>query len=206
MTDTAAVTWHHGYVLPDGTPYPMRHQLSDDARKAPVLGAQVLGLSRTDHRTSVAVHELAHAVLWLAFGVPVVSVGVGLGRGGLAECDQPAPENRLGWAIGVAAGERAEDRWLRATGLWTQDLAANAELGARADRAEILAATRPRPAFGTGGPDFAEFHDMADQALETHWGRVMAALPCLLDAGCMTGDELATVTGLPNRARAVSDT
>ncbi|MBQ1163877.1 hypothetical protein KBZ21_41850, partial [Streptomyces sp. A73] len=46
---------------------------------------------------------------------------------------------RLGWAVAVVAGERATDRWLREAGLWTEDLAAMAELGASHDRAQSRA-------------------------------------------------------------------
>lgn len=196
-----AVVWHHGYVVEDGTPFPLRHRLSEHARRIPELSSRALGLSKQQSELGQAIHELAHGVLWLAHGVHVVSVGVGVGRGGLAECDQPRDaDQRLGWAIGVAAGERAEDRWLRESGLWTEDLAAMAEIAARTDRANILAADpQPRPGFGDGGEaDYSEFHDLADQALDVHWDRISTVLPLLIMEGQMTGDQLASLVDLPN--------
>lgn len=195
------VTWHHGYVLPDGTPYPLRHRLSARAQNAPVLSDRVLGLSKQESRANCAVHELGHAVLWLTCGIRVVSVGVGVGLGGQAVCRPPAPEQRLDWAIALVAGERAQDRWLREAGLWTEDRAAFAELGARIDRALIFAADpTPRPGFGDGGPDYADLHALADQALDEHWETILTALPTLLSMGLMTGDSLAACTGIANCA------
>ncbi|MFF8786859.1 hypothetical protein [Streptomyces sp. NPDC015125] len=191
MPGTTRVMWHHGYVLSDGTPYPLRHRLSTHARSAPVLNDHVLGLSEQESRSSCAAHELGHAVLWLTRGVHVVGLGIGVGRGGRAECGPPAPQQRLDWAIAVAAGERAQDRWLRETGLWTEDRAAFAELGATSDRAQIFAADpTPRPAFGDGGPDYAELHTLADHALDEHWDAILIAMPALLREGWMTGDRL----------------
>ncbi|MFI1161337.1 hypothetical protein [Streptomyces sioyaensis] len=193
-----SVTWYHGFEI-DGIAYPMRHQLSDRAKNEPVLNERVLGLTKELSRTSCAVHELAHALLWISSGIHVIRVGVGVGPGGQAECGRVAADKRLGWAIAIAAGERAQDRWLREAGLWTEDLAAMAELGARSDRALIFAADPdPRPGFGDGGPDYADLHALADQALDAHWSTIRAALPVLVDSGQMTGDELASTVGLPN--------
>ncbi|MBQ1163686.1 hypothetical protein KBZ21_37445, partial [Streptomyces sp. A73] len=82
-------------------------------------------------------------------------------------CGPVADDKRLGWAVAVVAGERATDRWLREAGLWTEDLAAMADLGASHDRALIFAAApEPRPGFGTGEADYSDLHDLADRALD----------------------------------------
>ncbi|MFB7214665.1 hypothetical protein [Streptomyces sp. NPDC056255] len=198
MADSTAVTWHHGVVLEDGRPYPMRHRLSDHAQRLPELTDRVLGLSDQECRASTAAHELGHAVLWMVQGIHVVEVGVDA-LDGQAQCSPPAPEKRLEWAIAVVAGERAQDRWLRETGLWTEDRAAMAELGASSDRARIFAADpMPRPGFGDGGPDYADLHALADQALDARWDTIQAALPALVREGTMTGNRLASCIGFPN--------
>ncbi|MFE7359215.1 hypothetical protein ACFU8Q_40640, partial [Streptomyces sp. NPDC057543] len=108
MTATTSVTWHHGTVLDDGTPYPLRHRLSARAYEAPALSARVLGLSDVQSRAGCAAHELGHAVLWLSSGIHVRRVGVVVGRGGQAECGPVGRDRMLGWAVALAAGERAQ--------------------------------------------------------------------------------------------------
>ncbi|MBQ1164834.1 hypothetical protein KBZ21_43415, partial [Streptomyces sp. A73] len=71
---TATVVWHHDVNLSDGTPYPLRHQLSAYARSQPLLNDDLLGLTPDQSRTSTAVHELGHAVLFLAGGLRVAEV------------------------------------------------------------------------------------------------------------------------------------
>jgi len=159
---------------------------------------RVLGLGEADSRAGGAAHELGHAVLWLTHGIHVVDVGVGVGR---AECAQPAPGLRGAWTVAVAAGERAQDRWLREQGLWTRGLGAFAEIGTRADRAAIFAADPvPRPGFGDGGPDYADLHALADDALDRCRPMILRAIPHLLDAGTMTGDHLAACLETANPA------
>ncbi|MEV8100536.1 hypothetical protein [Kitasatospora sp. NPDC085879] len=93
-------------------------------------------------------------------------------------------------AIGVAGGERAQDRWLREAGLWTPDRAAAVELAAYGDRAWLQ--DRPRSC-----PDLMALHDMADDALDQVWERLTAALPVLLRQQAMSGEQLAECTDLP---------
>lgn len=144
-------------------------------------------------------HELGHAVVWLAAGLHVVSLGIGDGLGGRTECGPigDRPDGQLGRIIGVVAGERAQDRWLRETGLWTPSRAAMAELGAAHDRALVFASNpQPIPRFDGGPADYSQLHDLADQALDRIWGHLAAALPALVGQGQMTGQELAAITGI----------
>lgn len=106
--------------------------------------------------------------------------------------------------IGVVAGERAQDRWLREGGLWTPSLGALAELGAAHDRAYVFACDpRPRPGFGDGDVDYSVLHDLADEALDAVWKKVAMALPILVERGRMTGDELADCVSLVNQRAAI---
>ncbi|WP_228183955.1 hypothetical protein [Streptomyces anulatus] len=195
----ALTRWHHDVVLEDGTVYPLRHRLEDGPEYGAVNG-RALGLTAAQSRTGTAVHELGHALVWLAGGLHVTGLAVGTEPGGRAQCTlrTHTPEHRAARVIGIVAGERAVDRWLRETGLWTPSLAAMAELEAAHDRALVLDATRPRPAFGDGGPDYSDLHHLADQALDTIWDRLLTALPVLVRDGEMTGDRLAARTGLTN--------
>ncbi|MDX3549528.1 hypothetical protein PV724_44445 [Streptomyces europaeiscabiei] len=192
-------TWHHDVVLSDGSAYPLRNRLSEDIRGD--INDEALGLTAEQSRTSTAVHELGHALVWLASGLHVQYLGVGIGPGGQAACTAvtKTQQELMGRVTGVVAGERAQDRWLRETGLWTPDLAAMAELGAAHDRAYVFACgPEPRPGFGDSDVDYSVLHDLADEALDALWGKVMTALPILTRVGRMTGDELADHVGMCN--------
>ncbi|MFC8454209.1 hypothetical protein [Kitasatospora sp. NPDC057223] len=192
-------TWHHDLNV-DGVPYPLRHPLPARFADGDVAAGDLMELTEEQVLTATAVHELGHAVLWLAGGLRVARISIRpAGRAsGHAEMlpTGGGDEARLR-AIGTAGGERAEDRWLRKAGLWTPDRAAVVELGACSDRARLLESVSPRPQFGTGGPDFALLHDMADDALDQVWERLTTALPVLLHRQVMSGAQLAACTGLP---------
>lgn len=192
--------WNRDVRLADGTVYPLRNRLTEGPASGEISD-RTLGLTPEQCRTSTAVHELGHAVMWLAGGLHVHHLGVGIGPGGQAVCGPvtQTPEERLHRVLGVVAGERAQDRWLRETGLWTPSLAAMAELGAAHDRAYVFACDpEPRPGFGDGDVDYSVLHTMADEALDGIWDKVMTALPVLVQRSWMTGDDLADCVGLPN--------
>lgn len=192
-------TWYHDVVLSDGSVYPLRNRLSEDIRGD--ISDEALGLTGEQSRVSTAVHELGHAMVWLASGLHVQYLGVGIGSGGQAACTAVAktPQELMARITGVVAGERAQDRWLREAGLWTPNLAAMAELGAAHDRAYVFACgPEPRPSFGGSDVDYSVLHDLADEALDAIWGKIMKALPILIRVGRMTGDELADHVGVRN--------
>ncbi|MGV9816625.1 hypothetical protein ACWDTQ_32520, partial [Streptomyces cellulosae] len=108
-------------------------------------------------------------------------------------------ERMLGWALGVVAGERAVDRWLREEGLWTPSRAAWAELAAKHDRDTILASPiYPTPGFGSGTADYGLLHQLADDALARVWEQVRATVPVLLTRRSLTGHELGAMNGIRN--------
>lgn len=195
--------WYHDVVLSDGSVYPLRNRLSEDIRGD--ISNEALGLTGEQSRASTAVHELGHAMVWLASGLHVQYLGVGIGSGGQAACTAVAktPQELMARITGVVAGERAQDRWLREGGLWTPSLGAVAELGAAHDRAYVFACDpTPRPGFGDGEIDYSVLHDLADEALDAVWDKVLLALPVLVRRGRMTGDELADCVELTNRRAA----
>ncbi|MEV6696209.1 hypothetical protein AB0M68_03475 [Streptomyces sp. NPDC051453] len=190
--------WHYEAALDDGTPYPTRNRLGD-AQLREAVNPQTLGLSEADSRAIAAAHELGHAVVWMAGGFHVVTLGVGDAFGGHAEVASAGRKATTTLFTGLAAGERAVDRWLRETGLWTPSLAAMAELTAAHDRAAVFEMEpHPRPSFGDGPVDYSVLHDIADEALDRVWAQVMTALPTLIQAGRMTGDQLASHIAIPN--------
>ncbi|MEV7602940.1 hypothetical protein AB0O91_36800 [Kitasatospora sp. NPDC089797] len=191
--------WHHDVTL-FGEPYPTRNPVPDHFRTGDVTADELMGLPREQRLAATAAHELGHALLWAAAGLRVgrVSIVDDDHRSGHAMAlSTGVPDEARLLAVGTAGGERAEDRWLREAGLWTPDRAAVVELSAHGDRARLLDCTSPRPVFGTGGPDFAVLHDMADEALDRVWGRLMGALPVLVRRQALTGQQLASITGLP---------
>jgi hypothetical protein len=201
----ATYHWHHD-VRVNGAVYPLRNKL-DKAYGSGELSNRAFGFTPEQSRVQTAVHELGHALVWLHHGVHVKRVSLrqeiraGHAVDGGAETG-PVQDNSLmlGWALGLVAGERAVDRWLLAEGLWTPSRAAWAELSAKHDRDQVLTSTiDPRPAFGTGGADYADLHELADQALAKVWERLLKAVPVLLLRKAISGAELARLSGLTNR-------
>jgi hypothetical protein len=194
-----STTWHHDVTM-FGEPYPTRNPVPDRFRVGDVTASELMALPE-EHRLAVtAAHELGHALLFLAGGLRVDRVSVvGDGRtnGHAMVLPTGVPDEARLMAVGTAAGERAEDRWLREAGLWTPDRAAVTELSAHGDRAYLLEHTHPRPRFGTGDLDFSVLHDMADEALDRVWGRLTAVLPVLVRERVMPGEQLAECAGLP---------
>ncbi|MEU0949922.1 hypothetical protein ABZ379_45780 [Streptomyces canus] len=189
--------WHNLYV--DGAPYPTRHHHADFGG-AIAYGEHHLGLPADDIQQIRAIHEAAHAVVAIA------------GGGHLHHAQIEAPDNSgdTGGVCGVcgladsqllatycAAGERADDRWLREQGLWNDRRAVCVEVGARGDR-QILLASNPRIGFGDKEVDYHLVHDLADQAIDQHWTRITTVAEVLVKEIRMDGDEIANLIRIPN--------
>lgn len=152
-----------------------------------------------------AIHEAAHAVAGLAAGSYVHDARISVTDelradtdevlGGEARvCNIP---NGLHFITIMGAGERANDRWLHETGLWTPFRAVGAELGAYGDRCNILR-VNPHLGFAGGSNDYLVVHHIADQFVEEYWGRITAVGIVLAERLHLTGDEIADLVGLPN--------
>ncbi|MFD0384657.1 hypothetical protein ACFQ2B_27760 [Streptomyces stramineus] len=115
----------------------------------------------------------------------------------------PAEGPWLGFVLKDAAGERAEVRWLRETGLWTPGRAWAAERHAWHDRRhvdEIMRSCHGRELtfHGDHGDwgDYAWVMDRTDEALGRVWGQVMALAHFVAARRQVTGEEAARLTGL----------
>lgn len=204
-TPPAASVWHDELVI-DGRPYPTRHSTPD---LGPSSRAYLSGLTDAQLDSLRAVHESAHAVAGLAAGAYVhhakISTTAGLrntsaeGRGPVLGGDTWTCNlsDGLGFATLMGAGERAEDLWLREQGLWTPVRAAGLELGAYADRRQVLD-LNPHMGFGGGHDDYLVVHELADQAVAEHWDVITAVGAVLAERLHLTGDEIADLAGLPN--------
>ncbi|GGR05498.1 hypothetical protein [Kitasatospora griseola] len=175
----------------------------------------VPGLDPAAYRRAVSVHEAGHTVIAFHVGMHVKGVEI-------VECTRDVgcgPRLELGGAVDpgpyeladseavkqLVAGERAEQRWLREMGLWTQDRGWAAEMGALQDRDAAI----PRLRTFTGSDDlrillgwYATFGDQAEEVLDRHWPAVLAVAEALDEAGELTGDQVAALTDLSNPAPA----
>lgn len=193
-------TWHHD-VHVNGTVYPTLNRPPEWVHNGGLTELRdLMGLSNHDLLAATAAHELGHALVWLVGGLHVSGLDLtsdGRYSGHAVAVPSGRSDEARPLTIGMAAGERAEDRWLREAGLWTPHRAAAVELGAFTDRAQVLENVTPKPAFGTGGLDYTELHNMADAAVDEVWDRLLFALPRLVRCRAMSGRELAQAAGLP---------
>ncbi|KJY38133.1 hypothetical protein [Streptomyces sp. NRRL S-495] len=206
MTRTNRSAWHwnrdFGLYTRQPAPRPDR----------PTTASRILNLPDPLLREAVATHEAGHAVLALHLGARLTSVSVAddHGRGPGA----PGPAGRVDYEpdtaepvrsilLAGAAGERAQDRWLRQADLWTEDRAWVVEILADQDRAVIERTVRlahpDGPTYGVSDDpavDLAALHDHVDVWLHDLWDQVMALAAALNRRGTLTGAQAAAVIGL----------
>jgi hypothetical protein len=198
MTATLATTWHRDFDIND-QPYPVRTHVPDLNTDFPTLDLpprETLYLS--------AIHEAGHAVVLLARGGHVHYTELRHGTfehgaydGRVDVCSIGSGNNAAAF---FGAGERAMDRRLRETGLWTPYRGMVAEVGAYADRQEFLT-SQPDLGFGDKPIDYRTVHDMADAALDTHWSAVLRVAEALAQHHYLDGAAIADLSGLPNGQR-----
>ncbi|WP_331742582.1 hypothetical protein [Kitasatospora sp. NBC_00039] len=146
----------------------------------------VPGLDHATYRRAVSVHEAGHTVVALHVGMHVQGVEIvehtrDVGCGPRLELEgtmSPGP-NELAYSALVkqlAAGERAEQRWLRDNGLWTQDRGWAAEMGALHDRDAAVPSLRalaesddPARLLWT----YLYFGNQVEDVLDLHWAEVL---------------------------------
>lgn len=201
MTTTpapTATTWHDDICVL-GRPYPTRTYSAD------AIGSTTSCYALPDHLTSYpdAIHEAGHAVIALDGGAHLHHATIGDDPnnptvGGITYACGMADSNGHLFARFSAAGERAIERWLHESGLWTPKRAVAAEVGARGDRMAFLK-VNPDVGFGDKHIDYSVVHDLADHALSTHWAAVTAVADVLHKTRHLTGAAIADIAGLPNR-------
>lgn len=205
-TPPADIVWHRDVII-NGRDYPMRHPVPDWADNSDDLLAALTDEQRDLMR---AVHESAHAVATLAASGYVHRAQIRTTPDLRTTADRLTGGLQVGgrvWSCNIsdgrdfvtvmAAGERAEDRWLRETGLWSSDIAAGVEYGAYTDRREVLS-LNPGLGFEGGYSDFLIVHELADRFVSEHWDAVTAVARVLAERLHLVGDEIARLAGLPN--------
>lgn len=167
---------------------------------------QALALSDDLAMLGIAVHEAGHAAMMLQGGIRVVSMTVYSQE---EARDQPCLAKTVHddysvdyhvIASALAAGERAQDRWLQQEKLWTPERAWAVERHALDDRAELeqIVSTQLRGTLTYGrNPsdhfDYANICDRTDQALVPLWGGVLALAGELARRKTLTGGQVTAV-------------
>lgn len=165
-----------------------------------------LGLEPTDLVQHDAHHEAGHAVLALLQGIPITRVTM------IATDEHAAHVQFADWsgpwwsfAVVMAAGERAGERWLREAGLATPERLWNAERHCTSDRRQVVE-TAPEPhevvfgqldvPEGREALDYARLHDAADVLLTGFWPQVSSLAAALVEHRELTGQQVADISGL----------
>ncbi|MEU2873779.1 hypothetical protein ABZ769_32020 [Streptomyces olivoreticuli] len=189
-----------------------RHPEPEDWSQGDTFLYEYLDFSDATLRRFIAVHEAGHAVLDMAFGIPVAEIHLcdDLGKTPGTRSDElpdAAAWVKTGgqWSVSYmryaamcAAGERAQDRWLRENGLWTQERAWVCERGASSDREQIEGSLRthcrkelhfnPTAAFGV---QYRTVQAVADSALSHLWDRLLRLAAAVDEHGHLTGRQAA---------------
>lgn len=153
-----------------------------------------------------AVHEAGHAVLYMAAGHRVGGITVhefgDYSHDGQAEVEYvPASGPWLPFALKDAGGERAVDRWLRETGLWTPGRAWVAERLAWRDRSQVHVIMRTchnrELTFGQhwDRTDYTWITDRTDEALDKVWDQALTLADHVAKHRKITGEEAARIAG-----------
>ncbi|MFF4531531.1 hypothetical protein ACFY1P_19960 [Streptomyces sp. NPDC001407] len=182
----------------------------------PLRGALDLGLTAEEVTRYDAHHEAGHAVLGLLKGMPVR-------RATLEPNDLHSAHVEFGpwsgpwwsYAIMMAAGDRAGDRWLREADLWTAQRAWIAERGCDSDRRKV-AETVPEPSvviFGAlpagaqpqqGVAHYQALQDEADFWLDMYWPRVQRLAGAMIEHCELSAHRISELTGIPLTQTAAS--
>jgi hypothetical protein len=161
---------------------------------------------------STAIHEAAHTVLLATAGVPIYSVTVRTMSEAVG--DIPSGETHRGpfrvqlqsLLVGLCAGERAEDRWLRETGKWNVRRAWAAERSAIHDREEVdgfidRASGKYLTCQSNGAwNDLATLHEHTDRALAEHWDSVTDMADALVQDRHLDARQIAWIARVDNAA------
>ncbi|WP_424892341.1 hypothetical protein [Streptomyces sp. XH2] len=168
-----------------------------------------LGLTTEDMTRYDAHHEAGHAVLGLLKGMPVRRATLEPNDLHSAHVEF-GPWSSLPWwsyALMMAAGDRAGDRWLREAGLWTPQRAWIAERGCDSDRRKV-AETVPGPSvviFGAlpagaqpqqGVAHYQSLQDEVDFWLDMYWPSVQKLANAMTEFRELSSHQISDVTGI----------
>ncbi|MFI1183373.1 hypothetical protein ACH4UT_28025 [Streptomyces sp. NPDC020799] len=194
-----------------------RHPEPQDWSRGETFLYEYMDFSDATLRRAIAVHEAGHAVLDMAFGIPVAEIHLceDLGRYSGATRGDGTPDaaawvktggewrvSYMRYAAMCAAGERAQDRWMHETGLWTRERAWACERTAGNDREQIEQQLRtcrrevhfsPSPAPGV---QYRTVQAVADSALSHLWDRTLRLAAAVDEHGHLTGRQAARCADL----------
>jgi hypothetical protein len=206
LNDPTLSTAELGASAPSGVDFASWWNFND-GRPKPMRKTE---LTREQSRMDIAVHEAAHAVVGMAFGMSLEYSGVleqvdgdiwsMTGRTRWGNCSVPC----LRYAVSCAAGLRAEVRHLTERGLPAVEA-----LGGTSDDREVAFADLADSNFPLreiGAPGHAmtwpEVEDAADHAIGLLWQQINTVAAAMYAApdGLLTGDQVAALTLLPNPA------
>lgn len=172
---------------------------------------EIAGFTPDEDAMVISVHEAAHAVFFMAAGHAIDYITVyppGSAQAGEhGKADTMPVDSRGEWpwldfAILHAGGERAADRYLRESRLWTPERAWAIERSAVKDRAEAARAVQHvlgrAMTYGAdrGEPgDYAWICDQTDQALSRYWPRVLDLGRYVFERRRVPGADAARVAG-----------
>lgn len=202
-TTTATSGWHsNGHLGEVLAGYRTAHR--PPAVNGPWWLYGLLDLPRPALRRYLAVHEAAHAVLGQAHGLPLDEValaddlgqGPGEGPAGHTTWGFPLQCAWIDWATTCAAGEQAQQRWLREQDLHTETRGWAIEIQGQHDRRSAVDALRTAEpvtvsfgAPGTAAIDWQTLREYADVRLDRRWPQVLAVAAALDQAGRLTGEQ-----------------
>lgn len=159
-----------------------------------------LHLTESQRRGYDAHHEAGHAVVALAWGIPVEYISMTpntthAAHVRFAECS-------TSWhffAMAMAAGEVAGERWLRDSGLATPERLWNAERACASDRRTVADVAPDGMRLAFGAPpfprrgtvvDYAHFQAAAGELLVALWPQVLGLAGELTQRDLLTGAEV----------------
>jgi hypothetical protein len=159
-----------------------------------------LNLDPTQERRSIAAHEAGHAAAYLAHGIKFIDItigGLGPDENGITPAARvrPLPTFRATdeQVLQVlAAGERAQDRWLREQGLWTPTRAWAVEVTAGHDRGEMK-----RHGLDYDTSDLTSLHAETDALLDRLWPSVIRLGDALDRHGHLTYEQAVEAAAVP---------
>jgi hypothetical protein len=192
------MSWHH-YDRPGHTPLWTRNPAPPGAGGTL---RPILNLPHQHRRRYRAIHEAGHATLFAESGIPFHWVEVDHSGGQVMTAD--GPRDLGAQLVGVAAGERAADRWLHENGLWTPWRGWATEVAGIDDRdhirqrirthlgAELTYGTQADPAR-----DLEALQAVADRELDRLWPRVLCLAHALDEHGQLTYAQAVEAAAIP---------
>lgn len=186
---------------------PTLEELSDHTGKPrPYLD---MPLSYEQARLGMAFHEAGHAVLSMAYGMHVITTEVIAwepqpGRWAVTGNTAWQAQDTGAWqfAAQCAAGPLAHVQYLLVHGLWTPDRAAACEAEHDRELAVDMLAQHGfrlgRDHVPEGGKSWGMVCGMARRKVAYLWSEIRTVAHAMNERDVLTGDEIATLTGLLN--------